>query len=206
MDAALIFIVAVPGALAFAGVVILTCRKRATTAAGIIIVVGAGFVPFLFAYGWAIAAAGAALGACAAAIWRGWRAGWTHRAVLAGAVVLVAAEPGLTFNGWGIYSNETYDRCAAQKAVAAIERYRASGRGYPADMGEIALADGEYGDSCFVSRGVNWLYRVAAPGTYTVGYWVDWRLARRVCLHTARSSGWSCGFEAWGPFRPGEVD
>ena len=206
MDAAVIAVAAIPGALAFAGVVLLARRNRAATAAGIVIVVAAGFVPFLFAYGWAVAAAGGAAGACAAAVWSGRPVGWTHRAVLAAAVVVVAAEPVLTFNGWEIYSNETYDRCAAEKAVAAIELSRASGRGYPADMGEIALADGEYGDACYVSRGVNWLYRVAAPGTYTIGYWVDWRFARRVCLHTARSSGWSCGFEAWGPFRTGEVD
>ena len=202
----LVFVAAVPGALAFAGVVLLGRRRPATIVVGVVLVAGAGFVPFLFAYGWPVAAAGAVLGALVAAIWSGRRIGWPHRAVLAGAVILVAAEPVLTFNGWEIYSAETYDRCAADKAVASIEQSRAGGRGYPADMGAVAQGDGEYGDTCYVSNGVNWLYRVAAPGTYTVGYWVDWRLARRVCLHTASSAGWSCGFEMWGPFRPGEVD
>jgi hypothetical protein len=81
---------------------------------------------------------------------------------------------------------------------------RAGGQGYPTDTLEILAQDQvRYGSgSCPLGSAGNWLYRVGAPGTYTFGYWVDWRLAKHVCLHTSGPEGWSCGFGQWGPFPP----
>ena len=199
---------AIPGAVAYAGVVLMVRGTLLGAVGGALLVVLGGYIALLTANAYPIGIAGAAIGACYATVRYRRTAGWSPRLLFAAAaVVVLVAEPVLLINVAEVQANETYDRCAAEMAVAVVERSRAQGRGYPPDMHEISLADGEYGvGPCYVSNGVNWLYRVAAPGTYTLGYWVDWRVTRHVCLHTARTQGWTCGFETWGPFQPGEVD
>jgi hypothetical protein len=207
VNAVLVVLLAVgPAALAAGGVVLIARRSIVAIGGGLVLLAVAALVPLLFAYAIAIGIAGAVVGGTAAAIWQGRRIGWVHRTFVAASVVALVAVPMLVIEANRIQGAESYDRCAGDKAIAAIEQSRAAGKGYPSDMHEVALQDGEYGDSCYVSNGVNWLYRVGVPGTYTLGYWVDWRLARHVCRHVAGTRGWSCGFESWGPFRPGETD
>jgi len=202
----LVLLAAGPGALAAGGVILITRRSILAIGAGLVLLIAAALLPLLFAYAFLIGIAGAVVGGTAAAIWRGGRIGWVHRTLLAVSIVALVAVPLLAIEANRIQGAESYDRCAGDKAIAVIERSRASGAGYPSDMHEVALQDGEYGDPCYVSNGVHWLYKLGVPGTYTLGYWVDWRVARHVCLHVAGTRGWSCGFENWGPFRPGETD
>ena len=203
----LIILMAIPAVLAFAGVALLLWRKPAAMAGGAALILVAGFIPLLLAYVVWLGVVGAVIGAIAAAARQWRRMAGASLAMAVAAVLVVGAEPVLVLNVRQVQIDESYGRCAGDKAIAAIQKSVAQGRGYPVDMAEVARFDGEYGDpDCYVSNDVNWLYRVAAPGTYTLGYWVDWRVTRRVCLHTAHSQGWSCGFEAWGPFKPGEVD
>jgi hypothetical protein len=202
----LVVVASILGGLAFAGVTLLVRRTPFSVPAGAALILIAGFVPLLLAFVYPFGIAAAVAGAGVAAVRSRRRLAWAGWILVAAAVVVLVGEPALLINASEVQAEETYSRCAADKAVAAIEKSRAEGRGYPADMREVAQFDGEYGDNCYVSNGVNWLYRVSAPGTYTVGYWVDWRATRHVCLHTARSQGWTCGFETWGPFKPGEVD
>lgn len=196
-----LLLAAVPGVLAFAGATLLTRRTPVGVLAGTALLLVAGLVPLWLAYAYAYGIAGAVAGAVAAAL-RGRRA-WTLAAT---AILVVLAEPLLIINVAQVRADEAYSRCAADRAVAAVESSRQQGRGYPANMNEIADGDGEYGDPCYVNSSVNWLYRVSVPGSYTLGYWVDWRVARHVCLHASGTQGWACGFESWGPFKPGEVD
>lgn len=195
-----------PGALAAAAVALLSRRTRSAVAGGLVLLAAAALLPLTFVYAIAVGVAGGLLGGSMAAVWVGRRLSWPHRSLTAFAVLALVAVPVLVTVAFQIKEDESYDRCAAEKAVVVVEQNRAAGRGYPDNMREIAMQDGEYGDPCYVSNGVNWLYRVGTPGTYTLGYWVDWHVARRVCLHTAGTQGWSCAFERWGLFRPGEVD
>jgi len=196
-----------PGALAAIGIVLLSRRVLPAVVGGLVLLVVAAVLPLAFAYVYPLGIAGAVVGGSAATVWKGKPLGWRHRAVLAGALVFLLAAPLALIEAGRVQADETFDRCAADKAVAIVEQSRAAGKGYPADMHEISLADDSFAvGPCYVSNGVNWLYRVGVPGTYTLGYWVDWPLTRRVCLHEARTQGWSCGFEQWGPFRRGEVD
>lgn len=199
---ALIAVAAIAGAL---GIVALARPRAWTAAAGVLLVVAAGFLPPLAAFGFGPALAGIVLGGAAAALWKGWRASARKRAALGVAVAWLAIEPLGVLTAYQIRADETFDRCSAGKAIAIVEASRAAGRGYPTTMNEISLQDDSYGTGCYVSRGTNWLYRVGPGATYTLGYWVDWRVVRRVCLYSPRG-GWSCGFESWGPFRPGELD
>lgn len=203
----LLAILAIPAVLAFAGTTLLLTRSALGIVGGLALILVAGFVPLLLAYTIVLGVAAAVVGAVAAVV-RTWRrmapAGWV---LAAGAVLVLIAEPLLVFNVSLVQADESYSRCAGDAAIAAIQKSVAQGRGYPADMGGVAQFDGEYGvGACYVSPGVNWLYRVSIPGTYTLGYWVDWRVTRHVCLFSSRTRAWSCGFEAWGPFKPGEVD
>ena len=206
----LIFIVlylGIPGAMAFSGVRLMAARSPLAIGAGVLVLIFAGLIPIEFAYAWSIGTAGAVIGGTAAALRYGRRVRWPRRVLWAAAVVLLIAEPVVVLTASSIQADETYSRCAADKAVGVVEKSRADGHGYPPTMHDVAMADGEYGDTpCYVSNGVNWLYRVSVPGDYTLGYWVDWHVTRHVCLHAARTQGWTCGFELWGPFRPGEVD
>lgn len=198
---------AVPGMMAFAGVRFMAARMPEAIIGGTLLVLFAGVLPLAFAYAWPAGVAGAAIGSMVAAVRYGRRVDWPRRILPLAAVLIVIVEPALVLNVSQVREDETYSRCAADKAVAVVEQSRIEGKGYPQDIHEIALADGAYGDKpCYVSNGVNWLYRIDASGRYTLGYWVDWRVTRNVCLHTAGKQGWSCGFEAWGPFRPGEID
>ncbi|HET9782113.1 MAG TPA: hypothetical protein VFR33_10070 [Candidatus Dormibacteraeota bacterium] len=203
----LLVLLAIPGLLAFAGTTLVLRRTLLNVLGGAALLLVAGFVPLLLAYTYALGIAAAVVGAIAAAL-RGRRriapSGW---ALSGAAIALLVAEPVLIINVSQVQADETYSRCAGDKAVAAIAKFRQQGEGYPADMHDIAMADGEYGvGACYVSPGVNWLYRVDIPGAYTLGYWVNWRVTRHVCLYSSRTPGWRCGFEAWGPFKPGEVD
>ncbi|HET7338467.1 MAG TPA: hypothetical protein VFK22_02870 [Candidatus Dormibacteraeota bacterium] len=203
----LLVILAIPAVLAFAGTTLLLRRSALGMLGGAALILVTGFFPLLLAYSFLLGIAAVVVGAVAAIVreWRGMPpAGW---ALAAAAFAVVVAEPLLVFNISLVQADETYSRCAADMAVTAIQRSVAQGRGYPADMREVAQFDGEYGvGACYVSPGVNWLYRVSIPGTYTLGYWVDWRVTRHVCLFNSRTRAWSCGFETWGPFKPGEVD
>ena len=202
-----LILAAIPGVLAFTAVTLLITRTWAGVVAGAALLLVAGLVPLLLAYGYVFGIAAAAVGA-AAAVARSRHAMTTPGWALATAAVLVlVAEPLVVSYVSQVRADESYSRCAADRALAVVESARTGGGGYPADMHEIALADGGYGvGRCYVSNGVNWLYRVSAHGSYTLGYWVDWRVTRHVCLHAARTQGWTCGFETWGPFKPGEVD
>lgn len=201
-----IFLLSSPAFLAFAGTTLLLRRKPLFVLGGAAFVLVAGLWPLLLGYGFVLRIVSEVVGAAAAAaIW--WRRlatpGWVLAAV---ALVVLVGEPVLALNVWQVQNAESYDRCAGNMAVASIQKSVAQGRGYPADMYDVAAGDGEYGvGPCYVGNGTNWLYRVAAPN-YTIGYWDDWHVTRHVCLYTSRSNGWTCGFEMWGPFKPGEVD
>ena len=203
----LVIFLGLPGVLAALGVTLLARKTLAAVAAGLALLVPAALLPLAFGYAIALGVGGAVLGGTAAALWQGRRLGLLYRTYLAIAVLSMVVVPAGLLNASQIQADESFDRCDADKAVAVVEQSQATGHGYPADLHAIATQDGSYGDEpCYVSNGVNWLYKVGVPGTYTLGYWVDWRVTRHVCLHTARTPGWSCGFESWGPFRPGEVD
>jgi hypothetical protein len=196
-----------PGVLAAGGVTLLARKTLPAVAGGLALLVPAALLPLAFGYAIVLGVAAAVLGGTAAALWQGRRLGLLHRTYLALAVLSMIVVPAGLINASEIQAHESFDRCAADKAVAIVEQSQATGQGYPADLHAIAMDDGNYGDRpCYLSNGVNWLYKVGGQGTYTLGYWVDWRVTRRVCLHAARTQGWSCGFEMWGPFRPGEVD
>lgn len=199
----LVGLTAIPGAL---GIRLLAGSQPLTAVLGAALLIVAGVLPLLLAFGFAPAVFGLVLGGAAVALWRGRSSTWPKRAVLAVAVAWLAIEPLLLLTAFQIRSDETYSRCAADKAVAVVEASRSGGHGYPASIHDISEQDGSYGEgSCYVSNGVNWLYRVN-NGSYALGYWVDWRVTRRVCIHHSGASGWTCGFEVWGPFRPGETD
>ncbi|HXJ48553.1 MAG TPA: hypothetical protein VNF91_05225 [Candidatus Acidoferrum sp.] len=206
--AVLAFVVAVPAILAALAISLLVRDTVLTRLGGLLLLATAALVPLLFAYAWPLGIAGAVLGGAAAALRSGRGLGTLHRVLLIVAVLSLVGLPAGILEASRIQIDETFDRCAGDRAVAAIEHSRAAGRGYPANVGEIALEDGGsiYSGSCYIGSGTNWLYRVTKPGTYTVGYWVDWSVIKHVCLHSAGSQGWSCGFERWGPFRPGEMD
>ena len=197
---------AVPGGLAAAGILFLARRGVVGMVAGTALLVAAAAFTFLLAYGFLVGVAAAGAGAAAAALVTGLGAGWTVRARVAVAAILVVLAPLAVTEGARVQADESFSRCAAGKALAAIQKSVTAGEGYPADMGEISSIDHGYGSGCYVSSGVNWLYRVYPPGSFTLGYWVDWRVSRRVCLYSSRTRSWSCGFESWGLFRPGEVD
>lgn len=203
----LLVTLAIPATIAFAGVTLVLRRTPRTVLGGGALILVAGFIPLLLAYSFAPGIAATVVGAAVAAArnWSGMAArGWV---LAAAAVVVLIAEPVLVLNVTQVQEDERYSRCAGDMAIAAVAKSVAQGEGYPADMGEVANFDGEYGvGDCYVSNDVNWLYRVSIPGTYTLGYWVDWRVTRHVCLHKAGTQGWTCGFEMWGPFKPGERD
>ena len=202
---ALLVILAIPAAIAFAGTTLLLRRTRFAMLGGVALLLVAGLVPLLLAYAYWLGVIAAGVGPLAAAAWH-WRRlatpGW---ALAAAALVVVVGEQLLIFTVLTVQADERFSRCAGDMAIAAVAKSVAQGRGYPENMPEVAAFDGEYGE-CYVTNNVNWLYRVSAPGTYTLGYWVDWHVTRHVCLHKAQTQGWTCGFEMWGPFKPGEVD
>lgn len=210
----ILVLLVIPGGAAFAAVYLMARSTARGIAGGLLLALIAGLIPLFLAYAFSIGILGSALGVSAGAFAYGRGLTWQHRTWLGVAMVIVIAEPVVALNAWQVRSEETYSRCAADEAVSAIELSRREGRGYPPDMIEVAAADGHYGDTpCYVSKGVNWLYRTTNPGDYaigyagyTLGYWVDWRVTRRVCLYSSASRIWSCGFETWGPFRPGETD
>lgn len=202
----LIVLAALP---AFVALALLGRRNAFSTGIGVALVVAAGLIPLALAYGFAfgLGLIGVVLGGAGAAIWRGRAASRRMRLGLAGAVLWLALEPVLVLNVWQVQADESYDRCAADRAIAIADASAASGQGYPASIHDISVQDSGYGrGTCYVSGGVNWLYRVESRQEYTLGYWVDWRVVRHVCLHRNRTGGWSCGLETWEPFRPGETD
>ncbi len=210
----ILILLAIPGGVAFTAVYMLARPTRLSIAGGVGLALIAGFIPFYLAYAFLLGILGAAIGVVLGAFVFGRRLAWQHRIWFAAAFAIVIAEPVTVLNAWQVQTDEAYSRCAANEAVAGIEKSRRDGRGYPTDMYDVAAADGSYGDTpCYVSNGVNWLYRTTNPNNYaigyanyTIGYWVDWRVIRRVCLYRSTSPGWTCGFEMWGPFRPGEID
>lgn len=204
---ATVFLFGLPAVLAAAAVTLLARRTPPAVAGGMALLAVAAVLPLGFAYAIGLGVAGAVLGGTVAATWQGRRLGWPHRTYLALAVLTLIVVPVGLLAAWQIQTDESFDRCAADKAVAVVDHVRTADGSLPANMTEISMLDGTYGEGCYISNGVNWLYRIGpAPGSYTLGYWVDWHVARRVCLHSAGTPGWICGFEAWDQFRPGEID
>jgi hypothetical protein len=193
-----------PALLAYAALSMLARHSALPVIAGLVLLGVAALFPLYFGYAGALGIAGGVLGGIAGAVRARRGTGWPHRALLALAILSLLAVPVAIFEASRIQSDEDFDRCAANKAVEIIDQHRAAG--YPADMHEISMLDDSFGSGCYVGNGTNWLYRVSPPGTYTVGYWVDWPFARHVCLHTAKTQGWTCGFEQWQQFTPGERD
>lgn len=190
-----------PALLAPIGLVLLARRTRSVVLLGLALLATSALLPLAFGYAISLGIAGAVLGGSAAAAWEGLRLGRLHRTLLTAAVLGLIAVPVLVIEAYQIQVDETYDRCAAEKALAIVDQSQIAGH---ANITDIAMQDGQYGDRpCYVSNGVNWLYSVGEPAAYTLGYWVDWRVTRRVCLHAARTQGWSCGFERWGPSSQG---
>jgi hypothetical protein len=193
-----------PALLAYAALSMLARRSALSVIGGVVLLGVAALFPLYFGYAGALGIAGAVLGSIAGAIRARRGTGWLHRVLLALAILSLLVVPLAVFEASTIQSEEDFNRCAANKAVAIIDQHRAGG--YPADMHEISMFDDSFGSGCYVGNGTNWLYRVSKPDTYTVGYWVDWPFVRHVCLHTAGTQGWSCGFEQWQQFSPGERD
>lgn len=202
----LVALVGVAGAVALLA---LASSRPLLAYLGFFLVIAAGALPLGLAYGFGAGLLGLVLGGGAVAVWRGRSSSWPKRGLLAVAAVWLVVEPLLLLNAFQIRAEETFSRCASEKAVVLVEASRRRGEGYPASVADIAAQDDSFGrGGCSVGNGVNWLYRVNIGGSYFIGYWVDWHVTRRVCIERVGdgATGWSCGFEDWGPFRPGETD
>ncbi len=118
-------------------------------------------------------------------------------------IAFVLVEPGASVFLSDVQTAEGIGRCQGDVAVRTMEADRAQDGHYPPDIHTVAVDSERYGSpSCPLYNQINWLYR-AGPNDYTLGYWVDWRVGKDVCLHSSGEKGWSCGLNRWGPFSPG---
>jgi len=201
--AAITLLLLLGGVPGYLGTVFLVRGGLGSLAAGTVLLVIAVLLPFAYGYVFGLGVVGAGLGSAAGAVWVGRRSPWRRRIAAAAAVVAVVAAPLLLMTASEISADEGFDRCAADRAVAILASARASEGRYPLEVSDVGFLDrGPYQGPCYASNGVNWLYRSDGI-SYTIGYWVDWHLARRVCVPQLRPAGLELLVRAVGSIPPG---
>ena len=169
---------------------------------GLLLLLACIILPFFLYYGWFYGTLAAAIGVAVAAVQLFGKVGWLGRVGFVAPVAFVLVEPAASVVFSDVQAAESLARCQGEVAIKTIKGDRARDGHYPPDIHTVAVDSDRYeSPSCPLYNNVNWLYR-AGQSDYTLGYWVDWRVGKHVCLHAASREGWSCGVNRWGPFSP----
>ena len=167
---------------------------------GLLLLLACVVVPFFLYYGWFYGTLAAVLGMAVAAVQLFGKVRRLARVGFVVAIAFVLIEPGASVFLDDRQTAERLARCQGDVAIRTIKADLARDGHYPPDIHTMAVDSGPYENpSCPIYQNVNWLYR-AGPTDYTLGYWVDWRVGKHVCLHASSQRGWSCGLNRWGPF------
>jgi hypothetical protein len=203
--AALAYVIVLLAMLGLAGwgaLTLLVQRSLARTGFGLLLLLACIVLPFFLSYGWFYGSLAAAIGAVVAAVQLFGRVGWVARVGFVVAIAFVLIEPAASVFYDDRQTAERFGRCEGDVAIRTIRADLARDGHYPPDIHTVAVDSAPYeSPSCPIYQNVNWLYH-AGQTDYTLGYWVDWRVGKHVCLHSSGQKGWSCGLNRWGPFSP----